>query len=61
MYRKLLLQLAQQFAPDFLTAAVPFDSVNNGCHAHYIFFCEPMKSVNLQINREKQWLIQSLP
>src|ERR1700719_4087145 len=30
MYRKLLLQLAQQFAPDFLTPAVPFDSVNAG-------------------------------
>jgi hypothetical protein len=37
MRLRLLLQLAQQFTPDFLTPAVPFDSVNNGVTltAHY--------------------------
>jgi hypothetical protein len=37
MRLRLLLQLAQQFTPDFLTPAVRFDSVNNGVTltAHY--------------------------
>jgi hypothetical protein len=35
---KRVLQLAQQFTSDFLTAALPFDSVNNGCYVDSAVF-----------------------
>jgi hypothetical protein len=35
---KRVLRLAQQFTPDFLTAALPFDSVNNGRYVASVVF-----------------------
>jgi len=56
----LLLQFAQQFTPDFLTPAAPFDSVNNGSHTHNHCLRCANGSRDPTNNREKQWLIQSL-
>jgi hypothetical protein len=60
MRGRLLLQLGQQFTPDFLTPAAPFDSVNNGFTLTTHYFQCANESVDLQIRQEKQWLIQSL-
>jgi hypothetical protein len=56
-----LLQFAQQFTPDFLTPAAPFDSVNNGSHtAQPIGFDRANGTSEPTNNPEEQCLIQSL-